>query len=85
MKPEMKSEMKAEDIQEPALAATPLYLHPIPRLHSWSTDPLVAGFAEPPKGTPGTGNTVYETPTMKRNIPNFTRNESSVPPSAGPA
>lgn len=81
---ETKAKMKAENPQEPPLAATPAYRPPIPPLNSWSTDPYVTGFAEPPMSSRWAGNAIYETPTMKRSIPNFTRNPSPIPPSAIP-
>jgi hypothetical protein len=83
-KANVKTEMKAQDPIDQPLAATPIYRPPIPRMHSWSTDPYVADFTAPPANSPWTLNSAYETPTMRRNIPNFTRMESPAPSSAEP-
>jgi hypothetical protein len=75
--------MKAEGPMEQPLAATPIYRPPVPRMHSWSTDPYVPDFTAPPAGSLRTLNSAYETPTM-RNIPNFTRMDSPAPSNTEP-
>lgn len=73
--------MKVEGPLEQPLAATPIYRPPIPRMHSWSTDPYVADFTALPADSPWILSSAYETPTMKRHIPNFTQVESPAPSS----
>jgi hypothetical protein len=77
----VKAEMKSEVPKERPLAVTPIYHPPIPRMHSWSTDPFVTDVTAPPSCSPWVLNSVYETPTMKRHIPNFTQTESPAPSS----
>lgn len=51
-----------------ALAATPIFRAPVPRMHLWPTN---AHISSP---TPFSGweqNNLYETPTMRRSVPNF--------------
>jgi hypothetical protein len=83
-KANMKAEMKSEGPMEQLLAATPIYPPPLPRMHSWSTDPYIADFTAPRTDSPWTLNRAYETPTMRRNIPNFTQMESPAPSSTEP-
>jgi hypothetical protein len=80
-KADMKAEMKAEGALEQPLVVTPVYRPPIPRMHSWSTDSYAADFAARPTGSPWLLSSAYETPTMKRNIPNFSQTESPAPSS----
>jgi hypothetical protein len=80
-KADAKAEMKAQGAPEQLLAVTPIYRPPIPRMHSWSTDPYAADYAARPAGSPWLLSNAYETPTMKRNIPNFTQTESPAPSS----
>jgi hypothetical protein len=80
-KADAKAEMKAESALEQPLAMTPVYRPPIPRMHSWSTDPYAADFAAHPTGSPWLLSSAYETHTMKRNIPNFIQTELPAPSS----
>ena len=85
IKPNVKAETKADGSMDQPLALAPIYHPPIPRMHSWSTDPYVTDFTAPPAGSLWTLNSAYETPTMRRNIPNFTRVDSPDQSSAEPA
>lgn len=80
---ETKHEIKADVELEQQIAATPLYRPPIPHMYTWSTDPNLPAFAPPPSLTPWEQHIYYETPTMKRSLPNFSRQNASALSSTG--
>ena len=62
----VKNEAKPKPAEE-ALAATPHFHAPVPRMHLWDTSG--------PSRTPSRAwedDFVYSTPTMRRRLPNFT-------------
>jgi len=85
-KSNVKAEVKTERPMELPLAATPVYRPSLPRMHSWSTGPCIADFTASPAGSPWreTLYSIYKTPTMRRNIPNFIQMESPAPISTEP-
>lgn len=70
---------KAEEMDSTInqLMTTPVYKPPVPRMHIWSTSPALL---DTPSGSVASNrwdrNDAYATPTMKRFVPNFTRDES---------
>jgi hypothetical protein len=80
---EAKPEIKDDDELEQQIAATPLYRPPIPRMYTWSTDPNLPAFTPLPPLSPWEQHIYYETPTMKRSLPNFSRQHPSALSSTG--
>ncbi|KFY28248.1 hypothetical protein V493_03038 [Pseudogymnoascus sp. VKM F-4281 (FW-2241)] len=72
-----KSKVEQMDSTISQLMTTPVYKPPVPRMHIWSTSPA---FLDTPSGSVASNrwdrNDAYATPTMKRFVPNFTRDES---------
>jgi hypothetical protein len=71
---QVKKEEKFVDYVEPSMASTPVFNAPVPRMHVWQTsnafEPSLNEFEQSPR------RTSYATPSNRRMVPNFTRDDT---------
>lgn len=60
---------------EEALAATPIFRAPVPRMHLWP----IANSSNSTPSRDWEEHNLYETPTMRRRVPNFVPEEAVTP------
>jgi hypothetical protein len=70
-----KEKAAPENVTDPLLAATPVFRAPVPRMHLWPT--TISTTATPTGDSEWQPSAVYTTPTSRRQVPNFTRGQTS--------